>query len=425
MSNYTQRLNSYSISHKDAPVDIREIFYISQNQAELIYAKKSKFKIDELFILSTCNRTEFYAVCEDRDFLIKLISKIYLKLNRYIDFNLLHHRRGEDCIVHLMEVSSGMDSMILGETQITSQIKKLFAHAKKYHATGPILNRFIQTALEAGKRVRTDTDLSSGSVSISYAAVEKINSMIPNLIDTKILLIGAGTTGKLTAFHFLKRGAKNFFIANRRPERGKKLADETNGIYIPFRDIPKVLDEVEIIVTCTGSDLPVITYEQIIELGELKNRVLLMDLSVPRNIQPNIESIKNVTLSTIDELENAISENLNSRIKELPKASIIIDEIANEFLKWIKNLSVTPTIADLKHLFEDIQDSELSKIKSKYDDKTISAIDLFSKSLIRKILKDPIKALKSQASKGNYSPIIIDTVRSIYQLDSPKTLKQD
>ena len=425
MSNYIQQLHSYSISHKDAKVDIRENFSITQDQAELIYEKKYTFNIDELFILSTCNRTEFYAICKDRDALIKLISKVYKKLQKDIDFSQLVHRSGERCILHLMEVSAGMNSMMLGETQITAQIKASFAHARQHSATGPILNRFIQSALEAGKRVRTETELSTGAISVSYAAVEKIKSIIPNLADTKILLIGAGTTGKLTASHFIKKGASNFLIANRRPERGKILAVETNGTYIPFEDISKVLPNVDIIVTCTGANFPILTFDQVSNLGELKKQLILMDLSVPRNIQPNIGTIKNITLFTVDELETAISESLISRQQELPKASIIINEVTNEFLKWVKHLSVTPTIADLKHLFEDIQDNELSKIKTKYDDETLDAINVFSKSLLRKILKDPISALKAQASNGHYIPSMVDTLRSIYQLDKPKAVEQD
>jgi len=425
MSNYIQQLHSYSISHKDATVDIRENFSITQDQAELIYEKKIAFDIDELFILSTCNRTEFYAICEDRDALIKLISKVYKKLQKDIDFSQLVHRSGEQCILNLMKVSAGMNSMMLGETQITAQIKASFAHSRQHSATGPILNRFIQSALEAGKRVRTETELSTGAISISYAAVEKIKSIIPNLADTKILLIGAGTTGKLTASHFIKKGASNFLIANRRPERGKKLAEETNGTYIPFEDISIVLPNVDIIVTCTGANFPIITFDQVSNLGELKKQLILMDLSVPRNIQPNIGTIKNISLFTVDELETAISESLISRQQELPKASIIINEVTNEFIKWIKHLSVTPTIADLKHLFEDIQDNELSKIKTKYDNETLDAINVFSKSLLRKILKDPISALKAQASNGHYTPSIVDTLRSIYQLDKPKAVEQD
>ena len=225
--------------------------------------------------------------------------------------------------------------------------------------------------------------------------------------------------------HFIKKGASNFLIANRRPERGKKLAEETNGTYIPFEDISIVLPNVDIIVTCTGANFPIITFDQVSNLGELKKQLILMDLSVPRNIQPNIGTIKNISLFTVDELETAISESLISRQQELPKASIIINEVTNEFIKWIKHLSVTPTIADLKHLFEDIQDNELSKIKTKYDNETLDAINVFSKSLLRKILKDPISALKAQASNGHYTPSIVDTLRSIYQLDKPKAVEQD
>lgn len=417
MNNYIGQLHVYTISHVEANVNIRESFSISKNQAELIYEKINNYNINELFILSTCNRTEFYAVCKDRDSLIKIISNIYKKLKRDVSFDYLTNFNKEECVFHLMKVASGMNSMILGETQITSQIKTAFAHARKNSATGPILNRLIQFALETGKRVRTETDLSKGSISVSYVAVEKIRSIYPKLSETNILLVGAGNTGKLTAVNFIKRGAKNIYIANRRSERGLKLAKEINGKYIPFKNIYTIIPKVDIIVTCTGADFPVIKHEQIEPICKLHKKLLLVDLSVPRNIQSDVESIKNVTLFTIDQIEDFVNNSLVSRKKELPKAAKIIEDTAYEFVKWIKELSVTPTIADLKHLFEDIQINELSKIKSKYDETTINAIDIFSKSLLRMILKNPINTLKAQASNGHYTSSMVDLIRSMYQLD--------
>ena len=417
MHNYIQQIHSFGISHKDAAVDIRETFSLSFDQAEYLYKRKADFNIHECYILSTCNRTEFYAVCNDMKTLHDFIISGYSQLGKSIDIESLTHLNGSDCIHHLMHVSAGMDSMMLGETQITAQIKSSFSHARTVSGTGPILNRFIQFSLEAGKRVRTETNLSAGAISVSYAAVEKIGTIFPDFSKINILLIGAGSTGKLTASHFMKKGATQFYIANRRAERGKSLADETNGHFIPFEDIPKILPQVQIVVTCTSADFPVVTTAQITEMDSINHSLLLMDLSVPRNIQTDVDNLKNITLFTVDELESVVSERLFSRKQELPRASRIVNEVYDEFATWLKTLSVTPTIADLKHLFEDIKNIELSKIETRYDEDTLSAIDKFSSSLMRRILKDPISSLKSQATNGHYSPAVVDAIRSMYRLD--------
>jgi len=426
MNNYIQKIHSFGISHKDAAVHIRERFSLSFANSELLYSLKDSFNINECYILSTCNRTEFYAVTSNIEEFRNFIISGYERLNKSIQIESLRHLSGLNSISHLMQVSAGMDSMMVGETQITSQIKTSFKHARELMGTGPILNRFIQFSLEAGKRVRTETNLSAGSISISYAAVEKIGTIYPDFSDISILLIGAGSTGKLTASHFLKKGATKFYIANRNEKRGKNLAKETNGEYIPFEDISATLPKVQIVVTYTSADFPVITSKQIVNVDSLNHSLLLMDLSVPRNILADVEDLSNITLYTVDELESVVSERLFSRKKELPRALLIINEVSDQFIIWLKTLSVTPTISDLKDLFDDIKNNELSKIESDYDKIILTAIDTFSTSLIKKVLKAPITTLKAQASNGSYSPILVDAIRSIYQLDkSLDSAKQD
>jgi len=426
MNNYIQKIHSFGISHKDAAVHIRERFSLSFANSELLYSLKDSFNINECYILSTCNRTEFYAVTSNIEEFRNFIISGYERLNKSIQIESLRHLSGLNSISHLMQVSAGMDSMMVGETQITSQIKTSFKHARELMGTGPILNRFIQFSLEAGKRVRTETNLSAGSISISYAAVEKIGTIYPDFSDISILLIGAGSTGKLTASHFLKKGATKFYIANRNEKRGKNLAKETNGEYIPFEDISATLPKVQIVVTYTSADFPVITSKQIVNVDSLNHSLLLMDLSVPRNILADVEDLSNITLYTVDELESVVSERLFSRKQELPRALLIINEVSDQFIIWLKTLSVTPTISDLKDLFDDIKNNELSKIESDYDKIILTAIDTFSTSLIKKVLKAPITTLKAQASNGSYSPVLVDAIRSIYQLDkSLDSAKQD
>ena len=203
MHNYIQNIHSFGISHKDAAVEIRETFSLTYDQAKYLYKLKSEFNINECYILSTCNRTEIYSICDNIDSLKEFIISGYKSLDKHIKIEGLHHLSGTDSIHHLMQVSAGMDSMMLGETQITAQIKSSFSHARGVSGTGPILNRFIQFSLEAGKRVRTETNLSAGAISVSYAAVEKIGKdqgydLIFDAQAGAILYMGGGDQHNLT-----------------------------------------------------------------------------------------------------------------------------------------------------------------------------------------------------------------------------------
>ena len=417
MDNHLKKIHLLSISYKDAAVHIREKFSLSLEDAKLFYSLKDNYSIDECYILSTCNRTEFYAVINDIESFKNFIISGYKNLSKQIEIENLRHLSSINTVKHLMKVSAGMDSMILGETQITSQIKSSFKNSREHSATGPILNKLLQFCLEGGKRVRRNTKISNGAISVSFAAVEKIQTIYKDFTDINILLVGAGNTGKLTAHHFVDKGATNFYIANRNQERGLKLANEINGQYIEFNQISNFLEKVQVVVTCTGATFPVISQHQLDKINSVNHRLLLMDLSVPRNIHANVEALDNISLFVVDELESVVSERIFARQKELPKAEKIIDSLYNEFFKWLKTLTVTPTISELKNLFNEIKNEQLLEVENKYDTETLKAIDLFSTSLMKKILKKPISTLKIQTENDSYSPVFIDAIRSMYNLD--------
>ena len=414
MKNYYSNINYIGVTYKHSKVDIRESFSLSDKEIEYLYNKRHLFNIDELFIISTCARTEFYAFC-DPNILFEFVDYIYKKLNKNIDKSEFRKMNGNTCVKHLMKVTSGIDSFVIGETQITSQIKNAFKISLNNSSTGQILSKLIQFSLEAGKRIKNETKLSDGSLSTSYAAVVKLKNSFGKLDKLNIFVIGAGVTGKTTTYSLIKNGAKNITIVNRNIKRGEDLAKSFKTQFIPLKNLSESFHKADVIITCTNSKELLLKQKDFKKIIQRK-QLYLIDLSVPRNIDPNIKKMSNATLVTIDNLENIITKNKTARKAELPKANHIIDVISAEYSKWFKQLDVIPTIVGLKNFFENIQTNELIKLKNKYDNDTINAIDIFSKSLLKKLLKDPITSLKSEQSDDNSKLKIIEALKSIYPI---------
>ena len=394
MDFFINHINYYGVTHKDAPLTQREIFSLSEDDIIFAYDLSSSYNIPELYILSTCGRTEFYSYSNSSE-LYSFIKQLYSRLNKKCNTNYLIHHSGIDCIKHIMEVSCSVTSLLVGETQITSQIKNSFKIAKERNTLKSILSRLIHSSLEAGKKIRNQTKLSDGSTSVSYASVEKICSLVKDISKENILIIGAGMTAKLAAYNFKKKNAKNLFISNRNSKRGKKLSKKVEGSFIPLDEVLKSINKFSIIITCTNATYSLIKFEDMSVLS-LPESIILMDLSVPRNIDSTISSIKNINLLTIDDIDDIIHKFRKKRESELPKAISLINESVLDFVQWFQDLSVTPTIAKLKNHYNKIQTIELEKISNKFDEKTLNAIDIFSNSLLNKIMKDSITFLKSE-----------------------------
>tara|TARA_B100000575_G_scaffold284468_1_gene278536 strand:- start:1619 stop:2869 length:1251 start_codon:yes stop_codon:yes gene_type:complete len=410
---FLNHINYFGVTHKNTDLTNREIFALNDEQISMAYELASAHNIKELYILSTCARTEFFGHCDSKD-LHSFIIKVYHILERNCDYNFLIHKQGEECVKHMMEVSCSVTSLLIGETEITNQIKKSFQLAKNHKSTKSILSRLIESSLEAGKKIRNKTKLSNGSSSISYAAVEKIIENVDRIDNKKILIIGAGMTGKLVAYNLQKKGAKDVFISNRDVNRGKVLSKKINGNFLPLEKISESLSEFSIIVACTNASYKLIEYNDILKIDSV-HPILFMDLSVPRNIDHKIKNIDFVTLLTIEDIDNIIQKYRQKRKSELPKAMRLIDGFVIDYLQWFDDLNVTPTIANLKNHYDRIQINELKKVSRKYDSKTLAAIDVFSNSLLKKIMKDSIEYLKSDEVNEKSKIQYIEIMSSIYK----------
>ena len=409
-------------SHKNAPVKFRDKLFLSKDDIQCLVkeAVQPDF-IQELTILSTCNRTEFYFISSATGSLIKWVKDKYNSiLKRNIDFadGEPYTQQGSETIKHLFRVASGMESMMLGENQILSQVKTAHEHLLMSSGKTPLLNQLFRDAVSCGKAVRTDTDLCRGAVSISLAAVELAKRIYSSFQKQKILLVGAGESAELTAKHFQENGATQFVIVNRSEERGKRLAEKFSAEYAELSEIPELLKQVDIVGAATHSKEYLITINQVnqaLSARQYKN-LLMIDISTPRNIDTDIHKIQEVFLYDIDHLENVISDNLEKRKSEIPSAEQIIQEHSKKFMTWFKSLKVKPTISLLTQYYEKIRTEELQRYEHRAAADEKDAMAKLSKGLVRKLLHYPITHLKGLADGQALDPQTIDTIWRLYRL---------
>jgi len=413
-------------SHKNAPVEFRDKLFLSKDEIQgLVKEAVQKDFIQEVTILSTCNRTEFYFVSANTSPLTSWVKEWYNdNLKRDIDFLQCepYTHQGNETIKQLFRVASGMESMMLGENQILSQVKTAHEHLLMSSGKTPSLNQLFRDAVSCGKAVRTDTDLCRGAVSISLAAVELAKRIYSSFQKQKILLVGAGESAELTAKHFQENGATQFIIVNRSEERGKRLAEKFSAEYAKLSEIPELLKQVDIVVAATHSKEYLITINQVnqaLDARQYKN-LLMIDISTPRNIDTEIHKIQEVFLYDIDHLEDVISENLIKRKDEIPSAERIIKEHSRKFISWFKSLEVKPTISLLTQYYEKIRLEELQRYEHKVSEDEKNAMSKLSKGLVRKLLHYPITHLKGLADGQELDPQTIDTIWRLYRLEEMK-----
>lgn len=395
------------ISHKTSPIEIREQFSVSKDEiipfSELL---QNETDISDLVILSTCNRTEIYFSQDKYDF--HLASKLVYKTlkqfkgiqNKY--WHSFYSYANSDAIRHLFEVASGIDSMVIGEDQIIGQIKEAYVFCTKAAMTDAILMRLFQKSFEASKRVRTETKIKMGTTSISSAAVQKCSNLFENLSDKRVLLIGAGETGSLVLQSLNKNGARKITVTNRTDEKAQKLANWHKCTVLPFDQMRKHLYLYDIIIVATGSTVPLVTREMIEESLEERNNnsQVFIDISVPRNIEENVEKMEAIQLFTIDDLQEIVNTNMEKRKSSICSANPIIDESVDEFCEWLASRSLRPAIKAITYNMLKVTKEELSGYNKVNSEEMQLAIHEFSKHLTQKYTRLFIKNLKEITDNG-------------------------
>lgn len=412
------------LNHRTAGVDVRERFALTEHCDAAHWAVPCTGAVRESIILSTCNRVELLAAGTG-DLAEQLLQNWSTarnaspaELKPYI-----YEYKNLEAVRHLFSVASSLDSMVLGEPQILGQLKAAYRKAVSCHTTGVILNRLLHKAFSVAKRVRTETAVASSAVSISYAAVELAKRIFGDMHTHKAMLVGAGEMAELAAMHLLQAGITEILVANRTLARGEELARQFKGRAIPMEKIIDHLLDVDIIITSTGAQEPILRARDIRNiLKTRKNRpMFFIDIAVPRDIDPDVNGLDNVYLYDIDDLKEVVEENLAVRHDEAVKATDIINEEVRYFAAWLSSLDVQPTIVDLIHRGEAMARQELEKTLKKLgptDAATRDALETMVYSLVRKLNHAPIMFLKNggMAQEGKTQRISI--ARRMFDLDT-------
>ena len=413
------------LNHKTAPVDVRERFSISKEAIRKGLSHLNEYEsLNEAVVLSTCNRSELYAVVEDaeEDYDTLLQFLFDLTGNEENIDPYLYCYEDEDCIRHLFNVASSLDSLVLGEGQILSQVKQAYALSRETDATSTILNTLFHRAIATGKRVRTETRIAYDAVSVSYAAVELAREVFGDLSHSNVLIFGAGKMAELTAQHLVSHGVQKIYVANRHRDKAEALAAAFGGEAVTFERAFKDATDIDIVVTSTGAPHYVVKPWETQQLMTKRHGrpLVFIDIAVPRDVDPEVEEIKGVTLYNIDALEAVVDEHVEKRRHEARRAKKIVEEEIISLQDKFQYLSFQPLMALLSERCERIRCREVKRASSKLPDLTKEeqrAIEHMSKMIVRKILRTPM--MKINAAGGTeQEQFYIDAMRSLFKLDT-------
>jgi len=383
-------LGLISLNYKIAPIQIRELFYLFPDQYSTVFDEvKHKTNIKGLFIISTCNRTEIYFETNDKNSLNKSFHSVLMTLSKLKKFNdglrpYIKKKEGVKSIAkHIFRLASGLESMIVGEYQIVDQIKSAYKVCKKNKMLSPTIERMIQKSLEASKYIRTNSEIDKGGISVSSAAIDQLGNFT-NSENLSILCVGAGRTSKLSIKQLFSKNFKNIYITNRTESNITPLLKKFNLKSVKFESWKKMLDSVDIIIFSTSSKTPLLTDDDLKNFdNQRKDKIILVDLSVPRNIVIE-KTYEKIELVDLDKLKDKVNENYNKRISEVNKAQEMIEKFINDFVGWVDSRELRPTIISIKKEIKNLISGSSEKTK---ENKQIEDIyDKLSDKLVKKII---------------------------------------
>jgi len=404
------------ISHRTAPVDLRErVDFQARGVAAALRALADRGSAREAVVVSTCNRAELYVACDEatatRQDLVHFVSDF----NGIASTDIAPHVYEVvdlDVARHLFRVAAGLDSLVMGEPQILGQVKDAHTYATDAHTAGPVLNRLFHTSFAVGKRVRTETGLGSGAVSVSYAAVALARKIFGDLDGRNVVVVGAGEMGKLTAIHMKSHGVQHVTIVSRTMAHAARTAEAIGGASAaPWEELDAVIGGSDIVITATGAAVPILTKAHVETIMRpRRNRPLfIIDIAMPRDVEAAAGEIEQVFLYNIDDLQATVRENLARRASEVARAETIVNEEVEKFGAWFRSRGAIPTVVALRERFEAIRRAELERLDFKLSSLPPEArarVDEITHLIVEKLLLTPteqLKALGSSEAVGAYS----------------------
>ncbi|HTU77425.1 MAG TPA: glutamyl-tRNA reductase [Solirubrobacteraceae bacterium] len=428
-------LLALGISHKTAAVALRERLAFGEREAEEFARQATATaEVREAVVISTCNRTEIYLVVGDpvraeADVLGLLARRAQIRPTELAEA--IYSPRNCDAARQLYRVTAGLESMIAGEAEIQGQVRRAHEAAMRAGATGPLSNRLFAAALTAGKRVRSETEIGSGRVSLSSVAVDLALSVLGGLQDRHVVILGAGETSELTARALAEQGAGTIFVANRHADRALSLAQRFGGSVVGLEKLPEQLVRADIVVSSTASPHAIVGREEL-ELvmaqrdavrGTGGRALLLIDIAVPRDIDPACGELQGVSLYDIDDLQAAIARNLSTRAEEIPRALQIVEEEIHRFARWLGQLDALPTIAALRAHGDDIVEQVLAENSGRWDSasaRDLARVEAITRAVMSRLLHEPTIRLRSLGEDRGHASLQL--IRELFALreDAPE-----
>lgn len=421
------------ISHKTAPVELRErLDFQTRGVDGALRGLSGRGSVREVVVLSTCNRAELYAACEDLDGArLDLVGF----LNEYHGVSAeaiaphLYDFVDLDAARHLFRVAAGLDSLVVGEPQILGQVKEAHSAASNAQAAGPVLNRLFHSSFGVGKRVRTETGLGSGAVSVSFAAVALARKIFGDLRGRTVLVIGAGEMGKLTARHMKSQGVQQVTIVSRSMAHAARTAEAIGGASAaPWEEMDIALGASDIVITATGAAAPILTKAHVETVMRTRRHrpLFIIDIAMPRDVEAAAGEIEQVFLYNIDDLQATVRENLARRASEVTHAETIVGQEVDKFAGWLRSRGAIPTVVALRQRFETIRRAELERLlkTSTLPPEARARVDEITRLIVEKLLLTPTEQLKSAADPdtvGAYS----DALTRLFSLNAPSAAPGD
>jgi glutamyl-tRNA reductase len=399
------------LSYKKADAEVRGKFNLDDNAKKAVLQQAKEEGINNIMVTSTCNRTELYGFAQHPFQLIKLLcdnSQGSIDEFQKVAFV----GKNQEAITHMFRVGTGLDSQILGDFEIISQIKNSFIESKKEGLANAFMERLVNAVIQASKKIKNETDISSGATSVSFASVQYILNNVPDIDSKNILLFGTGKIGRNTCENLVKH-TKNEHITliNRTKDKAEKIAGKFNLIVKDYSDLQLEVQNADVLVVATGAQNPTIDKD----ILNLKKPLLILDLSIPKNVNENVKNIEGVTLIHLDHLSQITDETLEKRKEHIPAAELIIEEIKEEFIAWMKARKFAPTISALKEKLNAIKDNELNFQRKKISNFDEEQAEIISNRIIQKITTHFANHLKEDSTMVEES---IDWIQKVFQIEA-------
>jgi glutamyl-tRNA reductase len=412
------------LNHKTAPLPVRErVVYSPKEAEEALRELKDKQSISQAILLSTCNRTELYAVVPDAQTWAPRMKEAFFFERLAVDNGsaeqFLYQHEDAKAVEHLFRVACGLDSMVLGEQEILGQVKTAYEISRSADTVGTVFHRLASRAFRVGKRARTETRINEGAVSVAYAASELAEKVFQSLEGRGALLVGAGENGALCAQHLISRGVEPFLVANRTHSKAEELAQQLQGEAVPMDRLREAMARVDVVISTTGAPEPIIDTDLAREAMRLRSdrNLVLVDIAVPRDVDPAVDNIRNLFRFDMDALKSIVDQTFSRRRKEVPDVERLVESEVQGFMSWWTSLGAGIVIRDLHRAFEAIREVEVKKNAKRFTKEGQEQLEAFSRNLMRKTLMGITTEIKKYRPTDPIEMERLAVLRHVFHLD--------